>query len=233
MERIIITDLTRFDRADIVCTAGTDLATGRCLRPMPYLQTASCEQLNILPGAILEGEFVGVANLAGPHQEDANYTRLRFAGPCTSDQFKVALGTGLYPSVEVGFRIQLAQGQKYVPVDHRLDRSIISLKIEPGSIEVVEDTYKPGKIKIHFSDSSGRYFRFFPITDLGFHRYAERHRAANDLMALNSFIRRQREAYIRVGLSRAWNNGRVNGYWMQVNGVYTFPDFFTEIRSYR
>jgi hypothetical protein len=54
-----------------------------------------------------------------------------------------------------------------------------------------------------------------------------------DLARLNSFVRGQPEAYLRLGLSREWNNGTINAYWMQVNGVYTFPDFFKDIRSYK
>lgn len=233
MRRIIITDLTRFQNDDIVCTAGTDLQSGDCLRPMPYLKTKYCVELGILPGAILSGEFAPAKDLSGPHREDATYSTLTFEGPSSSDEFKDALEAGLYGSIQDGFEIDLTARQKYVPIGHSVSRSIISLNVDPHSIEVVEDSYKPGKTKIHFVDSSGQEFRYFPITDLGFHRFADTHRAANDLARLNTFIRKQQVAYLRVGLSRAWNNGNINGYWMQVNGVYTFPDFFRELRSYK
>lgn len=233
MAQIVITDLTRFQREDIVCTAGTDTKTGACIRPMPYLQTSECLRLNILPGAVLEGEFATRKGLEGPHQEDADYSRLAFAGPSTPKQFKKALEAGLHDTVSEGFEIDLAAGQKHVPIEHPLRRSIITVAVDPGSIEVVRDRYQDGKLKIHFSDASGLEFRFFPITDLGFHRYAQEHRALGDLAKLNAFIQCQPEAYLRVGLSRAWDNGRVNGFWMQVNGVYTFPDFFRDLRSYK
>ena len=38
MSKIIITDLTRFKKGVEVCTAGTDIATGACIRPMPISQ---------------------------------------------------------------------------------------------------------------------------------------------------------------------------------------------------
>jgi len=233
MRKIIITDLTRFQNKEIVCTAGTDMSSGACVRPMPYLRAAECERLQILPGAILRGELVAQNCLVGPHQEDASYSKLRFEGPSSSEEFEAALEAGLHNSTEEGFEIELAVGQKHVPVGHPVMRSIITLEVDPGSVEIVEDRYKPGKTKIHFMDGSGREFRYLPITDLGLHRYAETHRAAKDLARLNTFIREQPKAYLRVGLSRAWNNGTINGYWMQVNGVYTFPDFFKDIRSYR
>ena len=171
--------------------------------------------------------------MGGPHQEDASYSRLIFEGPSSSKDFKAALEAGLHSSTEDGFEIELEHGQKYVPVGHAVGRSIITLSVDPKTIEIVEDRYNPGKTKIHFIDGSGRQFRYLPITDLGLHRYAERYHAAKDLARLNSFVRGQPEAYLRLGLSREWNNGTINAYWMQVNGVYTFPDFFKDIRSYK
>jgi hypothetical protein len=233
MAKIIITDLTRFQKKDIVCTAGTDISTGACVRPMPYIATADCERLGILPGAILSGAFVSQTGMGGPHQEDASYSRLVFEGPSSSKDFKAALKAGLHSSTADGFEIDLKPGQKYVPVGHAVGRSIITLSVDPKTIEIVEDRYNPGKTKIHFIDGSGRQFRYLPITDLGLHRYAERYHAAKDLTRLNSFVSGQPEAYLRLGLSREWNNGTINAYWMQVNGVYTFPDFFKDIRSYK
>ena len=233
MRNIIITDLTRFSQPIDVCTAGTDVSSKSCIRPMPYLKMASCAQLGLLPGAILSGDFVPIAGLTGPHQEDAAYSKLRFVGPCTSAQFRDALHAGLFKSVEEGFAIKLGANQKHVPVGHPLTRSIITIAVKPDSIRIVEDGYKPGKIRVHFSDGTGRQFRYLAITDLGFHRYAERHFADQNLPSLNAFIGSQPEAYVRLGLSRAHQIGSTLGYWMQVNGIYTFPDFIKEIRSYK
>jgi hypothetical protein len=199
---------------------------------MPYLRTTECERLKILPGAILSGEFVPQRGLSGPHQEDASYSKLKFEGPASSEEFRGALEKGLHDSVEDGFEIKLKDGQKHVPVGHQVMRSIITLSVDRDSMEIVEDHYSPSKTKIHFRDGSGREFRYLPITDLGFHRYADTHRAVRDLVRLNTSINNQPDVYLRLGLSRAWHNGAINGYWMQVNGVYTFPDFFEGIRSY-
>jgi hypothetical protein len=236
MSKIIITDLTRFEAADIVCTAGTDMESGACIRPMPYLKTAFCKKLGILPGAILSGDFKVKRGATGPHREDASYTAqsLRFDGPSSSADFKAALKVGAQKSVESGFEIALKNGQKHIPVGHAVERSIITLAVDPSSVEILEDQYKPGKTKIHFADSTGRRFAYFPITDLGFHHYADAHRASKGLARINAFIKSQPETLLRLGLSRAWQNPQgINGYWMQVNGVYTFPDFYKDIRSYK
>jgi hypothetical protein len=228
---IIITDLTRFkkDNPD-VCIAGSDVNTGECIRPVPYLTEARCQELNILPGAILTGEFIRMPDVEGPHQEDHSCTNLQFDGTCTSDAFKTALQANLFDSVSNGFEVDLAPGQKSLPLNHVLDRSIITLQLEPADIVLVEDEYNPGRIKVHFTDGAGHSFRYLPITDLGFYRHAMAHHSDDDLDSLNDFIHAQEELYIRLGLTRYWVER--SGYWMQVNGIYTFPNYHQEIRSY-
>lgn len=85
-----------------------------------------------------------------------------------------------------------------------------------------------------------RVFRFQVEPGLGTPRsfssreIADTHRAAKDLARVNEFIKSQPEAFLRLGPSRAWQNPKgINGHWMQVNGIYTFPEFFEEIRSYK
>jgi len=45
---------------------------------------------------------------------------------------------------------------------------------------------------------------------------------------INNFIRQQDTVYLRIGLGREYQGG----FWLQVNGIYTFPNYDTEIRSY-
>jgi len=233
MQKIIITDLTRFQNDAIFCTAGIDELSGECIRPMPYLKAADCRRLEILPGSILTGEFSVPSGLVGPHLEDRTYKNLTLIGSSTSEDFRAALRRGVQVSVQMGFNVKLADRQKFVPIGNATSRSIITLSVDPKTIEVVEDVYKPGKVKMHFVDSDGVMFRFMPITDLGFHQYAQSHRATRDLQRLNDFIRQQPEVLLRVGLARQWNNGSQDGYWMQINGIYTFPEFVKELRSHR
>jgi hypothetical protein len=230
---IIVTDLTRFSNQEIVCTAGIDTTTGECIRPMPYLKSSQCEKHNILPGAILTGDFTPASNLSGPHREDNTHKNLKFEGPCTAAQFKKVLQESCFPSVETGFEIELPKSQKYLPVGHPVQRSIITIAVAPRNVEIIEDDYEPGKIKLHFKDGSGRSFRFISVTDLGFHDYALQHHAANDLRAVNELLQTQTEVFLRIGLSREFTSpdGRA-GYWLQANGIYTFPHYHEGIRSY-
>ena len=231
---VIITDLTRFSNPEIVCTAGIDCTDGQCVRPMPYLTKAKCRELRLGPGAVLSGNFFPALDAQGPHQEDYWYDTLRTQGVCTPSEFKAALRHGLFASVEEGFEATLDRRQKHLPLGHPVRRSIITISVAPARIAVVGSPEKPEQVKVHFVDPSGRNFSSISITDLGFHARASEYRARDDLTALNRRIQSQQEVLLRVGLSRDYSapDGR-RGYWLQVNGVYTFPDFPTGIRLRR
>jgi len=231
MEKIIITDLTHFDNKDFVCTAGISTDTGQCIRPMPYLPIKDCEHLKILPGAILSGEFEPPADISPPHTEDRNHKQLKYLRSCSPEQFKELLDNSLAESVSDGFGIQLAFKQKHIPVEHDLAHSIITIKIPSQNATIIEDSYKQGRIRFNFTDNDRERYWFWPITDLGFYKYALKHIA--EIEAINDFIHEQDELYLRIGLTRAYTSpdGR-HGYWLQINGIYTFPDYHRGIRSY-
>ncbi len=232
--KIIVTDLTRFRKLDKVCTAGIIPSTGQCVRPMPYLETAVCEKLSILPGAILEGDFSPVPDAQRPHVEDMFHKNLMFLGPAGSADFRNVLARDARPSVEEAFSVDLDRGQKHIPPEQAPACSIVTVAIAPGNLEVVADRYDETKIKLIFTDQAGQSFRFIAITDLGFFRYAEAHRAtSDDFTELNNHIGAQGELFLRLGLGRVHetSDGR-KGYWIQANGIYTFPQYFPGTRSY-
>jgi len=231
---IIITDLTRFKPGNPdVCLAGIDRATGECLRPIPYLKFTECTRLKILPGGILTGEFTPSPNLTSPHMEDCRYENLTFDGACPGTEFEQVLAATCASSVEAGFEVSIPAGDKVIPHDFLVPRSIITVRAAPRDVEIVEDRYKPGSIKLHFTDSSGCRHRFLPITDLGFFDYAQRHHQSSALAALNADIARQNEVFLRIGLSRRFMNSQgKDGFWMQANGIYTFPMVLRYVRSY-
>lgn len=231
MTKIIITDLTHFENEDKVCTAGICPETAQCIRPMPYLPSKECKRLKILPGAILSGEFKTPTIITPPHTEDRNHQNLKYLGPCSPEQFKEILDDSLSESVSSGFGIELAFKQKHIPVEHGLAHSIITIKIPPQNANIIKDSYKQGRIRFNFTDNDSARYWFWSITDLGFYKYALEH--ISELDSINDFIHNQDEVYLRVGLTRAHTSpdGR-HGYWLQINGIYTFPDYHKRIRSY-
>jgi hypothetical protein len=234
VSRIIITDLTRFSNREILCTAGIDTDSGQCVRPMPYLQASRCKELNLLPGAILTGDFSPAADIEAPHVEDMNYQNLMYRGQCKAHEFYQVLAGSTFNSVQEGFATDLADRQKHLPQEAAPARSLITIQVEPFGVQIVQDQYQSNKIKAHITDQSGQQFSFLSITDLGLHTYAENHyQEAGNYSAVNNLIHAQQEVFVRIGLSRYYQapNGKA-GYWLQVNGIYSFPNYFETARRY-
>ncbi len=231
---IIVTDLTRFSKDDIVCIAGIDVKSTQCIRPLPYIKKAACKKLKILPGAILDGKFTKPKSIDKPHTEDMHYEGLSFKGPCTSDEFENVLKATTYPSINEGFDDKVPAGMKVIPFDAPPSRSIITLKLKPRQIKIVRDGYDQEKIKFHLEDNDDSQYQFLPIPDLGFYNLAvSKQKDPNYTDELNEYIYSQKKVYLRIGLGRRHktSDGR-DGFWIQVNGIYTFPEFLTEVRTY-
>ena len=126
-------------------------------------------------------------------------------------------------SVASGFGIKLAENEKHIPIGVHAKCSIITIKISPDALSIDEDQYKPGRIKASFTDSEGHYFSYLPITDRGFYDYAKKHQDDGQLSKVMEFIQSQQELYLRVGVGRQYQppSDVRNGYWLQVNGIYT------------
>lgn len=232
--QIIITDLTRFKKNDIVCTAGIDPASGQCIRPMPYFSYADCKKANIHPGMVVEGAFAS-RKTDRPHVEDmeCDFSKLKLLGPATSAKFEEVLKKTAVKSIHDGFDKLIPLGQKVIPARTPPARSIITIALKPSQIEVVNDAYDPEKIKLHIRDNDGTSYAYIGITDLGFHHYAVAQK--KDLKResqLNDFFKKQDRLYLRVGLSRQYAVGSRDGFWIQANGIYTFPDYLAKVRSY-
>lgn len=234
MRKIIVTDLTRFSNEDIVCIAGIDIESGECIRPLPYLRISDCKRLNVLPGAVLSGKFKPSLNIESPHTEDMNYQDLKFHGACSDTDFRRILLTSCSQSIGQGFGIFLPDFQKHIPLESKPLKSIITISVNPSQVEVVQDGFDKTKIKIHFSDEDFKDYRFLAITDYGFYHYAKNHyQTTFNYDEINSVIQRQEEVFLRIGLGRLYKNqAGKEGFWIQVNGIYSFPDYFKDVRKY-
>jgi hypothetical protein len=236
--RIIVTDLTRFNRKDLVCLAGLTEDGQHCIRPMRaakpgYVEFASCKKLNVLPGTILDGDFTMPHHIAPPHVETRNFTQLKVVGTATSDQFEAVLDKTSSMSIMDGLGCETRPTDKVLTVPPA--RSIMTLKMDPRDFHVVQSTQgKEEKIKAHLTDADGLSLRYLGITDLGFFDNvgcaATRKISADEI---TEFIHAQDVLMIRLGLSQPYSSpdGR-SGFWMQVNGIYTFPEFDKLVRSY-
>ncbi len=231
---IIVTDLTRFSNEDIVCIAGIEVKSKQCVRPLPYLEKSKCRKLNLIPGAILEGKFIKPKTIDKPHTEDMNYEKLSFKGPCSSEEFESVLKTTAYPSINEGFENKVPAGTKVVPPGNPPSKSIITLELKPSQIEIVKNAFEPKSPRVNIMDNDGRKYTYLSVTDLGFYNFAvAKQKDPYYTDELNEFINSQKKVYVRIGLGRRYKapDGR-DGFWIQANGIYTFPEFKTNLRTY-
>ena len=226
---IIVTDLTRFNTNGRVCLAGVEPETRMLIRPMPYINQDFCEENKIIPGSIISADFDPVPTRTPPHIEDYWWRNIVKAGNATSSEFYELLRATAFPSIATGF--EMAVTDKVIPPAAPPKKSIITInarvKLHPGYSGDLQ------KIRASITDNDGLTLSYLPIADLGFYRFAQKLRMRNELQKLGDFIDNQNEIYVRLGLSRYHKaaDGR-EGYWIQVNGIYTFPDFCAELRSY-
>ncbi len=235
--RIVVTDLTRFKNQDLLCIAGLTEDGQQCIRPLyptrpGYLTYAQCKGLNILPGSILDGTFTAPQHIEAPHVEDRYISNLSAVGSVDSAQFQSILELSSTTSIRTGF------GCATGPTDKVLTspppKSIITLKLNPKCFRVVQNKYDNNTIKAHLTDRDGLSLSFLSITDLGF--YVNVGQAGTRKISpedITRFIQEQEVLFVRLGLGRKHksDDGR-EGYWMQVNGIYTFPDYQQIVRSY-
>lgn len=231
--KLIVTDLTRFREGNTdVCVAGIENSgNGQCIRPMPYLKKSEILKLSIVPGEILSGTF-RETDITPPHYEDMSYDNLNYEGACSSEEFENVLQKSVFPSLREGFDNKIILGTRLIPYNSPPDRSIITLSLPVRNLQILLDNWK--NIKIHLTDNDGTRYRYMPITDLGFYLYSKFNSNNPNLIDdLNNFIWNQENLYLRVGLSRVhMKNPNENGFWLQVNGIYTFPNYHPRARCY-
>ncbi len=242
--RLVVTDLTRFSNRDKVCLAGIDLDTGACIRPLvekngknDYISFDGVKEHKVIPGSILEGDFVPVPGSAVPHSEDHRVIgKLSVKGAASSDDFESILDRSSVPTVRSGFG-HLPENRLY-STNNPPGKSIITLKLTSPRTQfrMSADKYNNEKFKAHLVDASGFRLEWLPVTDLGFSDHIQSIRNDDpDFARLNLFLQAQRVLYIRLGLARQYanpNNPERDGYWVQVNGIYSFPNYRQDLRIY-
>ena len=233
MKEIIITDLTRFKDVDHVCVAGLTLDGQVCIRPMkaktqgnshPYLTYEQCKSNGIFPGTVVKADFTASCGVHAPHVEDQHFRELKIIRRSTSDEFRDVLSNSACATPTRGFGVKV--DTKLIPFDGPVpQKSIVTLKISPQRFTISHDY---DKLRANLVDSSGVSQKNLPVTDLRYVDFFKTH-SNRQLAALkiNSHFRSQSEIFVRIGLTRPYAapDGR-HGYWLQINGIYSFPDIW-------
>lgn len=228
MKLLTVSDVTNFNNNEKICVAMIDNATGECFRPIsPYFKYDDIEKKNLCPGATFEADIIHTQK-ENPHTEDACLNKLDYKYKFSDDEFQNLLNKTLKNSISEGFSYsKFEETKRYIPVSiTSTDCSIITIKIIPSQLHIFKDSF--GKIKAELDDNDGQQFNYLPIKDIGFNKKASKFLKGNNFYTkINDLAPETEIIYLRIGLSRQFEDTDTNrnGYWLQINGIYTFPNY--------
>ena len=233
---IVITDLTQMPTADGVCIAGID-QHNECIRPVlptgvrrRHLYVGG--KFAIRPRAKVTFDLHKVP-IVLPHIENLGFDpdSTEYLGLCIDSEWERVLQDSSFSSVDDIYDGLLKDHRWVEP-----NANVKSLGTVSGvQIERIEFTplkipghYKP---RLTFRDMTAWSFPL-PVSDLSFRTFAdyEIKRLGSTLVASKRMLVILRGAdrlYLRIGLPGPWLNPSTGkeGSWMQVTGIYTFPDY--------
>lgn len=232
-QTITITDLTQMPAGDQVCVVGIS-EKGECIRPVceggfqkKYLYVG--KNVVIRPGARIEFDFTE-AKIEPPHIEDRTFTPSSIInhGLCNNAEWENVLRGSSYVGVEDIYD-GLLEEHKWVRLGANT-RSIATLaKPIIVDIELSESSVKP---RLEFKDTTGNLFDCptsdLTLWDLCYSSVKRQKRKREEVSSeLISLWQSADHLYLRLGLARPWSQPGIREprCYLQVTGVYTFPDY--------
>lgn len=231
-QEILITDVTHM-QGEKVCIVGIN-HHGESIRPIlpppGIFQNRLILPSGIIrPKTVLEAYFIPKKRLHKPHIEDVDWDLSqpsRISRIIDDQTWHNALDKMTFETVDAIFETKIKSKKSIQSGDGVRSVGTIKVKsIEYLKYEVVDrdDGTKHG-YRLSFRDNSDAYYYDLSIADLNFRYYF--HHFIQDKPLAPATIRLQErikkaECYLRIGLTREWSGH----HWLQVNGIYTFPDY--------
>lgn len=229
-QMLVLTDLTRFNDSDNVCMALLDEDDCTCYRPLPYENLDFVAFRNIRPGIIVSADILPHENASSPHVEDCTFENDVWLDCIEEEDFKDLLERSAVDSIADAFEGIVTPKNRCVPAESPCAHSIRTIRVKPKSVSItVVNSGEDVKLRLAFTDKNGVKFRHTPIADLCFHRMAMEYVMQGRLDELEALLAGGEEVYIRAGLSRLYTSkSGKQGFWMQANGVYIFPGYYSD-----
>lgn len=230
---ITITDITRM-KGNRICVAGY-LPDKTCVRPVTeyglnYDFLKENGEFIIQPFAIVEFDLQESATLNKPHSEDHVMQSQQRAkcGMLTSSQQDAFLTGTDYINVENIFGAAICLGPGVYIKDGEGERSLGTIG-SPNLKEIHPDSNSG--YRISFNDKCGKDYDL-KVTDLSFWKYLDFLIYKREVPRLEAFKKlkddlQNAKLYLRIGLARGdWAKypGRC---YLQITGVYSFPDYLS------
>ena len=232
-QRLLITDVTAM-RGDAVCIAGVN-AAGECIRPIfadhqPILRRHLMPKTGglIRPRAVVDFDLERSDRCEAPHTEDYffDWEEVTTQFLVTEEEWRDWLEYLAVDDIAAMLEVELIELRKSRPGAGRYSLTTARVR-EIEEFRLLENEYEPGKhrYRLRFQTEKSRRFDL-PVTDLSLRALVERHWAQTSERAavadqINRAILRADEVYLRLGLGRRFRGW----HYLQVNGIYSFPDY--------
>jgi hypothetical protein len=239
LQEVMITDLTRM-QGDKVCIAclNRQWETIRPNLPPPGILERDLYKQGraiIRPGAVVKMDLEADSSRQPPHVEDHHWHKPKtaeFVRLVPEQVWKNALVRLLKPSIKAIFETEIYDGRALKPGTGVRSLGTVRPQNEISFRYRASPYRKKYDCKLSFMDSTGEVFHDLPVTDLTLRCYADYLRVNEQMdetqveTQINEALR-QREIYLRIGVGRPFQKTPTDESWcyLQVNGVYTFPDF--------
>ena len=219
----IVTDLTLMSNGN-ACIACIDEDSLQCFRPLfqpEFYRKISWYVGNGIQHGTKLNLMLSKMPTSRPHKEDTACALIQKSGILCDADMKNILDLTSVTSIEDGFGVCPNVGSKYFSYDSDLpDCSIITLKTSPDRIEIHQDGYNVGRVRIGLEDGKGFTLSWLPVTDLRCVNISD-----DDFESINENLESATSIFLRLGLTRRYASPRgenQDGYWVQVNGLYMF-----------
>lgn len=231
-QELLITDVTQM-AGTRVCIAGIN-HKGQNIRPNPRHGIIEVQHLIhptfvMRPRAVVEMFLKPKLDNVAPHLEDHAWdmqSGVRFLRMTSKLNFRRALYYSASKSVEAIFETPILRNKNIQPGTGA--RSVGTIKArQVNAVEYrVLDRDQKKRYALSFIDPSGALFEDIPITDLALRRYfqskLQQEKAADEVCEIiHERLSHANEVWLRLGLGREWNGWC----WLQVNGIYSFPEY--------
>lgn len=189
------------------------------------------EKLAICPRAKIKFDFHQVP-LKPPHIEDLGFdsNSISYQGFCDDAEWEAVLKASSFRSVQDIYDGCLQENRWMEPGANTRSLGTVS-QIQVTSVNLQEWSGER-RYRLCFTDQTGHQYDNVTVSDLAFRAFcdAELNRYSSPLSAsqqITELLQSVNRLYLRLGLARPWlnpNTGKV-GCWMQVTGIYSFPDY--------
>ena len=235
--KILITDLTAMG-GDRVCIAGVDNA-GQTVRPVLWNGVRYSHLLRdgkalIRPRAVLRMRLAP-KRAAAPHMEDHDWHEresLHSMEYLLEEARWQRVLQGLVercPRPLFGAGLESHRSKRQRKLDSRqATHSLATVSVKQVKFLCEQDIFEEGKYRyrLSFRDDQENSYDYIPITDLALQAWAaaqlRQGTTAQSLSdRLTTRLQDAQQIYLRLGLGREFKDE----FWLQVNGIYSFPDW--------